>query len=154
MRYALVGNQNCGKTTLFNLLTGSNQHVGNFPGVTVDSKEGTIKDTQDTVVDLPEPVAPVTNIMPFGLLIICKIFFKFLSSKERTLLLFEKTNSSTTSSIAAMIAVPTRRGTNTTKNASTPPRYISEIQSVLSISEQVTLFSITQITIFSGVAFL
>ena len=53
MRYALVGNQNCGKTTLFNQLTGSNQHVGNFPGVTVDSKEGTIKDTQDTVVDLP-----------------------------------------------------------------------------------------------------
>ena len=53
MRFALVGNQNCGKTTLFNQLTGSNQHVGNFPGVTVDSKEGIIKDTQDTVVDLP-----------------------------------------------------------------------------------------------------
>ena len=53
MRYALVGNQNCGKTTLFNQLTGSNQHVGNFPGVTVDSKEGIIKDTKDSVIDLP-----------------------------------------------------------------------------------------------------
>ena len=40
MIFALVGNQNCGKTTLFNALTGSNQHVGNFPGVTVDQKMG------------------------------------------------------------------------------------------------------------------
>ena len=40
MIFALAGNQNCGKTTLFNALTGSNQHVGNFPGVTVDQKEG------------------------------------------------------------------------------------------------------------------
>ena len=40
MVFALVGNQNCGKTTLFNALTGSNQHVGNFPGVTVDQKMG------------------------------------------------------------------------------------------------------------------
>lgn len=40
MIFALAGNQNCGKTTLFNQLTGSNQHVGNFPGVTVDKKEG------------------------------------------------------------------------------------------------------------------
>ena len=40
---ALIGNQNCGKTTLFNALTGSNQHVGNFPGVTVEQKSGTIK---------------------------------------------------------------------------------------------------------------
>ena len=44
LTYALVGNQNCGKTTLFNQLTGSNQHVGNFPGVTVDRKYGAIKE--------------------------------------------------------------------------------------------------------------
>jgi len=54
MIFALVGNQNCGKTTLFNQLTGSNQHVGNFPGVTVEQKTGTILGYQeDTVVDLP-----------------------------------------------------------------------------------------------------
>lgn len=54
MVYALVGNQNCGKTTLFNQLTGSNQHVGNFPGVTVDRKVGEIQgEKRDTVVDLP-----------------------------------------------------------------------------------------------------
>lgn len=54
MIFALAGNQNCGKTTLFNALTGSNQHVGNFPGVTVDQKSGLIKGTKDcTVVDLP-----------------------------------------------------------------------------------------------------
>ena len=53
MIFALAGNQNCGKTTLFNALTGSNQHVGNFPGVTVDQKMGTIKNTEDSVVDLP-----------------------------------------------------------------------------------------------------
>lgn len=52
--FALVGNQNCGKTTLFNALTGANQHVGNFPGVTVDQKSGTIKGHPDAkVVDLP-----------------------------------------------------------------------------------------------------
>lgn len=52
--YALVGNQNCGKTTLFNQLTGANQHVGNFPGVTVDRKDGAIKGYSDTnVTDLP-----------------------------------------------------------------------------------------------------
>ena len=52
--FALVGNQNCGKTTLFNALTGSNQHVGNFPGVTVDRKSGVIKGHPDAeVVDLP-----------------------------------------------------------------------------------------------------
>ena len=43
MIFALAGNQNCGKTTLFNQLTGSNQHVGNFPGVTVDQKSGAIR---------------------------------------------------------------------------------------------------------------
>ena len=54
MIFALVGNQNCGKTTLFNALTGSNQHVGNFPGVTVDQKMGEIKDGKSgSVVDLP-----------------------------------------------------------------------------------------------------
>ena len=54
MKFALVGNQNCGKTTLFNALTGSNQHVGNFPGVTVDSKIGQIKNSGgSSVVDLP-----------------------------------------------------------------------------------------------------
>ena len=52
--FALAGNQNCGKTTLFNQLTGSNQHVGNFPGVTVDKKEGTIRrHPEATVTDLP-----------------------------------------------------------------------------------------------------
>ena len=54
MIFALAGNQNCGKTTLFNQLTGSNQHVGNFPGVTVDQKSGVIRGQKDcTVVDLP-----------------------------------------------------------------------------------------------------
>ena len=54
MIFALIGNQNCGKTTLFNQLTGSNQHVGNFPGVTVEKKEGAMKKQKDaTVVDLP-----------------------------------------------------------------------------------------------------
>ncbi len=54
LTYALVGNQNCGKTTLFNQLTGSNQHVGNFPGVTVDRKDGAIKGHAETdITDLP-----------------------------------------------------------------------------------------------------
>ena len=54
LTFALAGNQNCGKTTLFNQLTGSNQHVGNFPGVTVTRKDGTIrKHDEATVVDLP-----------------------------------------------------------------------------------------------------
>ena len=54
MKLALAGNQNCGKTTLFNQLTGSYQHVGNFPGVTVDRKDGIIRGHEDvTVVDLP-----------------------------------------------------------------------------------------------------
>ena len=54
LSFALVGNQNCGKTTLFNQLTGSNQHVGNFPGVTVDKKTGAIKNRENTeVTDLP-----------------------------------------------------------------------------------------------------
>ena len=54
LTFALAGNQNCGKTTLFNRLTGSNQHVGNFPGVTVDRKDGEIKNHPDTLItDLP-----------------------------------------------------------------------------------------------------
>ena len=64
MIFALVGNQNCGKTTLFNCLTGSNQHVGNFPGVTVDQKIGDIRGTKNaSVVDLPGiySIRPYTN---------------------------------------------------------------------------------------------
>ncbi|MBR6915466.1 MAG: FeoA domain-containing protein, partial [Clostridia bacterium] len=54
LTFALIGNQNCGKTTLFNQMTGANQHVGNFPGVTVDRKDGVIKGYPDTLVtDLP-----------------------------------------------------------------------------------------------------
>ena len=54
LTFALVGNQNCGKTTLFNQLTGSSQHVGNFPGVTVDRKDGVIRGHADTLItDLP-----------------------------------------------------------------------------------------------------
>lgn len=54
LTFALAGNQNCGKTTLFNQLTGSSQHVGNFPGVTVDRKDGTIRGKENTLVtDLP-----------------------------------------------------------------------------------------------------
>lgn len=64
MIFALAGNQNCGKTTLFNQLTGSNQHVGNFPGVTVDQKMGEIRSAKNcTVVDLPGiySIRPYTN---------------------------------------------------------------------------------------------
>ena len=64
MIFALVGNQNCGKTTLFNALTGSNQHVGNFPGVTVDQKMGQIRSEKNCqVVDLPGiySLRPYTN---------------------------------------------------------------------------------------------
>ncbi len=60
--FALAGNQNCGKTTLFNKLTGSNQHVGNFPGVTVDKKEGEIKGQNASVVDLPG----IYSLSPFS----------------------------------------------------------------------------------------
>ena len=64
MIFALVGNQNCGKTTLFNCLTGSNQHVGNFPGVTVDQKMGDIRGTKDcAVVDLPG----IYSIRPYSI---------------------------------------------------------------------------------------
>ncbi len=64
LTFALAGNQNCGKTTLFNQLTGSNQHVGNFPGVTVDRKSGSIKGNEGTLVtDLPGiySLSPYTN---------------------------------------------------------------------------------------------
>ena len=53
MKVALVGNQNCGKTTLFNLLTGMNQKIGNWPGVTIEKKSGIIKDTEHELIDLP-----------------------------------------------------------------------------------------------------
>ena len=53
MKIALVGNQNSGKTTLFNLLTGTNQKIGNWPGVTIERKIGKIKDLGDDLVDLP-----------------------------------------------------------------------------------------------------
>ena len=61
MIFALIGNQNCGKTTLFNQMTGSNQHVGNFPGVTVDQKMGkfTTASVDGTVVDLREFILSV-----------------------------------------------------------------------------------------------
>ena len=64
MVLALIGNQNCGKTTLFNQLTGANRHVGNFPGVTVDSKVGTVRSYKEaSVVDLPGiySLRPYTN---------------------------------------------------------------------------------------------
>ena len=64
MILALAGNQNCGKTTLFNQLTGSNQHVGNFPGVTVDRKSGEVRGHKNCeVVDLPGiySIRPYTN---------------------------------------------------------------------------------------------
>lgn len=64
LTFGLIGNQNCGKTTLFNQLTGSNQHVGNFPGVTVDRKDGIIKNHPEaTVTDLPGiySLSPYTN---------------------------------------------------------------------------------------------
>ena len=64
LRFALAGNQNCGKTTLFNQLTGSNQHVGNFPGVTVDRKDGVIRHHPETrITDLPGiySLAPYTS---------------------------------------------------------------------------------------------
>lgn len=64
LSFALVGNQNCGKTTLFNQLTGANQHVGNFPGVTVDRKDGVIRGYSNTIVtDLPGiySLSPYTN---------------------------------------------------------------------------------------------
>lgn len=69
MIFALAGNQNCGKTTLFNQLTGSNQHVGNFPGVTVERKEGVIRGRREaTVVDLPvsipSPPIPMRKSSP------------------------------------------------------------------------------------------
>ena len=62
-RIALVGNPNCGKTTLFNELTGSNQYVGNWPGVTVEKKEGKLKKYENiTITDLPGiySLAPVS----------------------------------------------------------------------------------------------
>lgn len=63
MIFALIGNQNCGKTTLFNQLTGANQHVGNFPGVTVEKKTGVIREhPQEKVVDLPG----IYSLLPYS----------------------------------------------------------------------------------------
>jgi Fe2+ transport system protein B len=56
MRIALVGNQNSGKTTLFNLLTGTNQKVGNWPGVTIERKVGFIRGTDFEIIDLPASI--------------------------------------------------------------------------------------------------
>ena len=69
LTFALAGNQNCGKTTLFNQLTGSNQHVGNFPGVTVDRKDGVIRNHPEaTVTDLPGSIrfrpTPMRRLLP------------------------------------------------------------------------------------------
>ena len=58
MIFALAGNQNCGKTTLFNQLTGSNQHVGNFPGVTVDRKDGIIRGHANTLITICREFIP------------------------------------------------------------------------------------------------
>ena len=65
LTFALAGNQNCGKTTLFNQLTGSNQHVGNFPGVTVDRKDGVIRNDQMSIEDRIEISTQNTNLFAF-----------------------------------------------------------------------------------------
>ena len=62
MTFALAGNQNCGKTTLFNQLTGSNQHVGNFPGVTVERKDGLIRGHKDA-----DGCRSSRHLLPFSL---------------------------------------------------------------------------------------
>ena len=64
MVFALIGNQNCGKTTLFNQLTGSNQHVGNFPGVTVEKKEGVDQKGQ---ANRCHGGGPARHLFPFAL---------------------------------------------------------------------------------------
>ena len=79
LTFALAGNQNCGKTTLFNRLTGSNQHVGNFPGVTVDRKDGAIIAHENTLVtDLPGiySLSPYTNEYIFSSEFIMKEYTK------------------------------------------------------------------------------
>ena len=63
LTFALAGNQNCGKTTLFNQLTGSNQHVGNFPGVTVDRKDGA--DPRHTVIHLVTDLPGIYSMSPY-----------------------------------------------------------------------------------------
>ena len=80
MKVALVGNQNSGKTTLFNLLTGSNQKVGNWPGVTIDRKEGSVSGKDIVIVDLPGiySLSPYTSEE-----IISRDFFLSIFSKGR-----------------------------------------------------------------------
>ena len=77
-KIALAGNPNCGKTTLFNFLTGSNQYVGNWPGVTVEKKEGTLKGQSDvvTVVKLHGEGAVRRRIMDMGITKNVEIFIR------------------------------------------------------------------------------
>ena len=63
IKIALAGNPNCGKTTMFNALTGANQYVGNWPGVTIEKKSGTIKGTNHELIDLPG----IYSISPYSM---------------------------------------------------------------------------------------
>ena len=66
IKIALAGNPNCGKTTLFNALTGANQFVGNWPGVTVEKKEGRLKGEKDVIITDPSPASSWANIWPWS----------------------------------------------------------------------------------------
>ena len=69
---ALIGNPNCGKTTIFNALTGSNQYVGNWPGVTVEKKEGRVRDNKKIkIVDLPG----IYSLSPYPRKLLLEIFY-------------------------------------------------------------------------------
>lgn len=89
MIFALIGNQNCGKTTLFNQLTGANQHVGNFPGVTVDQKSGAIKQAKNcSVVDLPG----IYSLRPYSTEEIVTRDFLFNSRPDGIINIIDATN--------------------------------------------------------------